>query len=169
MNSYKFYFFTLICLLLVLPTPIWAGNVELIQNLNKVHQQALSRFIYQTDLEHFGQIEYWATESEIPDEGNVMGDCDDFAALIRKLLRKQRITSRLVYVLFKEEGKWQAHLVVEVNGWILDNRYNTVKRRDDLPYLWLSISGYEAGSPWHAIVNRQPCVTHCGPQVSASH
>ena len=43
------------------------------------------------------------------------------------------------------------HLVTEVEGWILDNRHAWPISRDDLPYEWVRISGYEPGDPWHEI------------------
>jgi predicted transglutaminase-like cysteine proteinase len=54
----------------------------------------------------------------------------------------------LVHCVVGDEGH---HLVLEVEGWVLDNRYKWVMNRDDLDYKWVRISGYEKGDKWHRI------------------
>ncbi|PCI75761.1 MAG: hypothetical protein COB20_12210 [SAR86 cluster bacterium] len=76
-------------------------------------------------------------------------DCDGFCLACRKLLREVGIPSRLVYCEIERRG----HLVVEAQGWILDNLQDKVVANTMLRnYRWLRISGYEAGDPWHEIV-----------------
>ena len=77
-------------------------------------------------------------------------DCDGFCLACRSLLRRQRIRSRLVYC--KVEGR--DHLVVEVEGWIMDNLQDTVVANTLLSardYRWLRISGFTPGEPWREI------------------
>ena len=67
----------------------------------------------------------------------------------RVLLRDAGINNRLVYCEVNGSG----HLVVEVQGWILDNMQQTVVANTLLDnYRWLRISGYQAGDPWREII-----------------
>ncbi len=77
-------------------------------------------------------------------------DCDGFCLACRSLLRQRAIPSRLVYCQVEQLD----HLVVEVDGWILDNLQPTVVPNTLLTaqnYRWVRISGYEAGQPWREI------------------
>ena len=76
-------------------------------------------------------------------------DCDGFCLACRVLLRQRNIANRLVYCEINGSG----HLVVEVEGWILDNRQRTVVANTLLDdYHWLRISGYQAGAAWREII-----------------
>lgn len=77
-------------------------------------------------------------------------DCDGFCLACRSLLRRLEIPSRLVYCTVDGTG----HLVVEVNGWIMDNLQQTVVANTLLSaqrYRWLRISGFNQGDPWREI------------------
>lgn len=77
-------------------------------------------------------------------------DCDGFCLACRSLLRRLDIPSRLVYC--KVAGA--DHLVVEAQGWILDNLQRSVVPNTLLTtqqYRWLRISGYEPGDPWREV------------------
>lgn len=76
-------------------------------------------------------------------------DCDGFCLACRVLLRQRQIPNRLVYCEVNGGG----HLVVEVEGWILDNRQRRVVANTLLnKYRWLRISGYQASDPWREIL-----------------
>ena len=124
--------------------------------LNKIREDAGKHFEYQSDESKFGQVEHWMVAGEIYDElsrfGMVAGDCDDFAAICVGMCRKHGLPTR--YVFCKTETG-EGHLVCEVEGWIFDNRYTDVVSKDDLPYRWLSISGYSANDPWHLITSAE--------------
>lgn len=118
-------------------------------NVDKIFEEAKSKFIYKTDKENFGHDEYWATFEELnktPSE--LLGDCDDFAAYCVHRLRLSNEPAR--FVLCKTESG-EYHLVAESNGLILDNRQLRVIHNNDLPYEWLSISGYKPGDSWRKI------------------
>ena len=97
--------------------------------------------------------EYWASSAELRaqrnQDGKIHGDCDDWCALVRDGLTEKGILSRLVLCQVPNQG---LHLVVEVEGIILDCRQKMPVSRDDLDYEFLSISGHLAGEPWHLIV-----------------
>lgn len=118
--------------------------------LNSIHQAALSHFQYQSEV-----TEHWMVPEEIRADlqryGIVVGDCDDFASYCVMQLRQKGIPARFVFCQC-ENGEY--HLVCESDGWILDNRQPIVCRQDDLPYEWISISGFKSGQPWHRIVEK---------------
>ena len=110
--------------------------------LDNIFQLVMSRFEYTADLR-----EHWASSDELDDE-TLRDDCDGFALACRKICREMGIESRLVYCKTETGG---GHLVLEHEGWILDNRQDRVKSRSMLPYTWISMSGYNKGDPWHKI------------------
>lgn len=122
--------------------------MDLLSNLRKVHRETLKRFTYVPDRVQYKVSEHWPQPKQLPDFGPFRGDCDDFALMCRKQLHKLGIKNRLVCCIVETGG---GHLVCEVEGYILDNRCSDVARRDDLPYTWYSISGYNTGDQWHTI------------------
>ncbi len=120
-------------------------------------QQILSwvqwRFNYTSDIEQRGVPEHWIDVGELAALDSVgrdtfKDDCDGHALACRYQCRKLSIPNRLVFCRIEPEGY---HLVLEVEGWILDNRYKYVLSRNDAPYTWISMSGYNKGDPWHEI------------------
>jgi len=123
--------------------------MEKLSILHKVHKKVFKSFEYKTDLEQYGRLEKWVMPSS---SGPVTGDCEDFALACRVLLREQGIeNSRLVYCLTERS---EGHLVLECEGYILDNRQKKVVMKQKLSrqgYKWLSISGYNPGDAWHEL------------------
>lgn len=117
-------------------------SIQQYSKLVHIHKRVLKGFKYVTDQKQFQVRERWVMPE---DPERVTGDCEDFALACRKLCREQNIASRLV-VCNDETG--EGHCVLEVNGWILDNRQKSVIARDDLDYKWLAISGFESGEKW---------------------
>ena len=83
---------------------------------------------YRTDQSLYQRKDYWSA--------NLVGDCEDFALWARKRLLEYGIKSDLIYAR-TERG--EEHLVLSVEGWILDSRYRWLHRRDDMRYDWISI------------------------------
>lgn len=117
------------------------------ERLVRVHNQVLQNFRYGAD-----DGEEW----RMPPPGydgsqKIRDDCDGFCLAIRSLLRRDGIASRLVYCTVGFRNPLH-HLVVEVEGWILDNRQVTVVANSALSdYRWHRISGYEPGDSWFTI------------------
>ena len=119
------------------------------QLICEIHAETLDRFTYLGDQENFGLVEHWPDPRMLPDYPEPFtGDCDDFALMCRKELNREGIPNRLMYVITETGG---GHLVTEVEGYILDNRSYEVMRRDDLPYTFISMSGYTRGDRWHLV------------------
>lgn len=120
--------------------------------MSKLRQQL--QYVHQTVSKHFVQQDDIGERWDMPPEDYtgrqwLRDDCDGFCLACRALLRKMGIASRLVYCELGRSG----HLVVEVQGWILDLRQTGVVANSLLSrYRWLRISGYEAGDPWREII-----------------
>lgn len=122
---------------------------NLINYLVKIHRDIKGRFVYVSDIERWGENEHWERYDQIPEEGEIRGDCDCFALACRRECRKLGIPSRLVHVLTETR---EGHLVLSVDKYILDNRQQRVVLAQDLSrYEWIRISGYEKGDPWHMV------------------
>jgi len=110
-------------------------------------------FSYTPDAKARSKFEHWVDVEELKTIGDMgrgefRDDCDGFALACRFLCREQGIENRLV---FCRTETLEPHLVCESDGYIMDNRSKWVKRRDDVPYEWISISGYEKGDPWRRV------------------
>lgn len=122
------------------------------EQVDEIHSQVFRNFTYMLDKKQYGLEEKWVVPSQAYDgTQDIVGDCEDFALACRKLCRDQGIPSRLV-ICKVETG--EGHCVLEVAGWILDNRCRGVISRDRLEkrgYEWMLISGYEPGDPWQKL------------------
>ena len=124
-----------------------------LQLLEQIHDDVFSKFKYKYDHKQYGIVEKWV----MPEDGfdgsqRIVGDCEDFALACRKLCRDRGINDSRLVVCMTEQN--EGHCVLEVNGWILDNRRRAVVSRDALQedgYRWIAISGYESGDDWFRI------------------
>ena len=116
---------------------------ELKSILQTVLDLAHSQHEYVLDIEQYGKIEHWTTD--------LVGDCEDFALWCRDQLEAKGIHPDLVFCRTEDGG---GHLVLHVDGWILDNRYKWVMRQDDLPYEWVKMGKPDGDSySWFAITD----------------
>ena len=127
------------------------SSTELRNYLRSIFKKVKRNFVFERDV----GVEQWT----MPPFGytglqTIRDDCDGFCLACRSLLRRAGIPNRLVYCEVKERGRSFGHLVVEVQGWILCNRQESVVANDHLfNYRWLRISGYAAGDPWREILS----------------
>lgn len=122
---------------------------NLFDTLNAIQNTVHRCFTYETDQEQYGTIEKWVMPSDAYHGTTAMvGDCEDFALACRKLCEEKNIKSRLVICTVGGEG----HCVLEVDGWIFDCNYDSLKSRDELTdYSWKYISDFEPGGDWSLI------------------
>lgn len=123
---------------------------DLFKTLQNIHENIKKRFVYVSDIKRWGTNEHWERYDEIPETGEIRGDCDCFALACRRECRKLEIPSRLVHVLTETK---EGHLILSVDKYILDNRMDYVVKKESLDgyYAWIRISGFEKGDPWHMI------------------
>lgn len=94
--------------------------------LQKINFQANS-FVYITDQVNYGHSDYWATPEEfLAHKG---GDCEDFALYKKYLINSAKISVEHintigVYAVNCKKDCY--HVVLEVDGWILDNRFDQI-------------------------------------------
>lgn len=123
-----------------------AEETYLLETLKQVFHSVKSHFQQRPD-----QGEEWLMPPVNYDGRQLLrDDCDGFCLACRSLLRRLDIPSRLVYC----QVAGADHLVVEANGWILDNLQRTVVPNTLLTaqqYRWMRISGFHPGDPWHEI------------------
>ena len=129
-------------------------NSDLLEKkLNEIHWLVLSNFTYKTDKELHDVSEHWVQPDESYDgTQKLIGDCEDFALHCRKLCRDANLKTRLV---FCKDETGEGHLVLECNGFIIDNRQKSVVTNTYLikkGYKFISISGYESNEPWKEIL-----------------
>lgn len=118
------------------------------RELSKIHGDIKERFFYLSDEAKYGKYNYWASPSEsIDTNGDISGDCEDFAIVAQQRCKEAGITnSRLVLCRTKYGG---VHVVLEVEGFILDNRRDSVVAREYLDYKWVKLQDYDG--KWRAI------------------
>jgi len=115
--------------------------IDLLTRLINIREEVFSRFIEIDDLSQYGEKDYWARPIESMNrKGKITGDCEEFALAAQALCKARGIeNSRIVFCL-TERGI--AHIVLEVEGWIIDNRVPVVER-GYLNYTWLGILDYD--------------------------
>ncbi|WP_296059623.1 transglutaminase-like cysteine peptidase [uncultured Amphritea sp.] len=118
--------------------------------LDEVLEATHQRFTYRSDADVWAMAEHWETYEQIPSEGPFSGDCDAFAMACRKAVMAKGIKSRLV--LCGVNDARGDHLILECQGWLLDNRSFHVTSWEDSEYTLISISGENPGDAWHQIV-----------------
>ena len=124
--------------------------------LERINQFFNIRTIFQSDLEAWGQTDYWATPLETLMHGR--GDCEDFAiakyfSLLSIGVPESRL--RLIYVRAQIDGVSQAHMVLgyyerpDAEPLILDNINGLIepasRRADLLPIFSFNGEGLWAG------------------------
>ena len=98
---------------------------------------AVNRLVkYSKDVDVHGQLDYWATPSEILAAGR--GDCEDYAILKLAALRQAGVKAdRMTLVVLRESRRnfYHAVLTVAVGGknYVLDNMRNAVLTDRQLP------------------------------------
>jgi len=133
----------------------FSAKPDRLSELDAVNRAVNREIEAATDLEIYGQTEYWT----IP---TARGDCEDYALLKRKRLvaRGWPISSLLLTVVRDERGEGHAVLTARTmqGDFILDNKVDEVKLWNRTPYefvmrqsylntrIWMSLDPKEANS-----------------------
>jgi predicted transglutaminase-like cysteine proteinase len=127
-------------------------HAKLKSTLTSIHKKVFVAFKYVTDKNQYGLEEKWSVPPEFLDRMIFKGDCDDFAMMCRKLCREAGIDNSRLLFCHTEDG--EGHLVLEVEGYVLDNRSRKLETKDTLSdndYKWIAISGYNPGDQWTGV------------------
>lgn len=106
-------------------------------------------FLYRSDLEQYGQSEFWTFPIDVD---YVTGDCEDFAIACRLLIKRDTSHESLLVMCRTEQN--ESHLVCVSGRWVLDNRQSRICSRFALErqgYRFLYASGKQAGEPWRKL------------------
>lgn len=127
-----------------------------LRQLRAIHRHEFDRFDYVHDPVKWRTPEYWISRQEViaMAAGRASGDCEDYAAIVRAACRAAlpvAIPHRLVFCWVPPQGAQPGgyHIGAEAGGWFADCRYPHLMERDFVPYVWISLSGYLPGEPWH--------------------
>lgn len=138
-------------------------TADQLRQLRAIHRHEFDRFDYVRDLAKWRTPEYWISRQEVlaMATGRASGDCEDYAAIVRASCRAAlpiAIPHRLVFCWVPpangQEGGY--HIGLEANGWFSDCIHPHLIERDLVPYVWISLSGFEAGEPWHYVKGFDP-------------
>ena len=86
--------------------------------LEQQHAAAMRQHVYASDMEQYGVEDYWIA--------SLRGDCEDYALWMHK-----QVGGQLLYVR-TEQG--QAHIVLDVDGKIIDNLSQKVYQRSEMKH-----------------------------------
>ncbi|ACM25130.1 conserved hypothetical protein [Rhizobium rhizogenes K84] len=118
--------------------------------VNQVNLRVNKTITPATDMEVYGQEEYW----EYP---KTAGDCEDFALLKRKLLMQKGVSAAnlLMTVVRKPDGEGHAVLTLRTKqgDYILDNLEDEVKVWYKTPYSYLKRQASFNAGRWVTIEN----------------
>jgi predicted transglutaminase-like cysteine proteinase len=130
-------------------TPRVALTPERMEELRQVNEIANRTVRPVSDLELYGISEYWT----LP--GN-RGDCEDFALLKQRLLMERGwpMGALLLTVVRDENRQGHAVLTVRTSGgdFLLDNRFDEVKRWYEAPYDYVKRQSSLNPANWVALV-----------------
>ncbi len=135
-------------------------TADQLRQLKAIHRHEFDRFDYVHDFAKWRTPEYWISHQEVlaMSCGRASGDCEDYAAIVRAECRRLIIPNRLVFCYVPPQGGQPGgyHIGLESGGWFSDCNHPHLIERDMVPYVWISISGYEPGDPWHWIAGFDP-------------
>lgn len=135
-------------------------TADQLDQLKAIHRREFDRFDYVPDLERWRTPEYWISRQEIlaAGAGRQRGDCEDLVLIERAACRAAGIPHRLMFCWVPPRGAQPGgyHLGLEADGWFADCNHAHLTARDLVPYVWISVSGYEAGEPWHYVKGFDP-------------
>jgi len=121
---------------------------ERLSELNAINQAVNHEITPATDLEVYGQTEYWT----IP---TTRGDCEDFALLKRKRLMARGWPASAVLMTVVRDEKGEGHAVLTARtmqgDFILDNKVDEVKIWHRTPYEFVMRQSYLNTRVWMSL------------------
>jgi len=103
-----------------------------------------------SDLDLYGQPEYWAYPSDA-------GDCEDYLLLKRRYLMRLGFPADTLLITVVLDEKQEGHAVLTVTtgdgDYVLDNRRNEIQRWSDFKYTYLKRQSPRDPRAWVALEN----------------
>lgn len=135
-------------------------TADQLRQFKAIHRHEFDRFDYVPDPVKWQTPEHWISRQEVAAMacGRASGDCEDIAAIVRARCRELGIPTRLVFCWVPPANGQPGgyHIGVEADGWFSDCNHPYLIERDLVPYVWISVSGFEAGDAWHFVAGFDP-------------
>lgn len=135
-------------------------TADQLRQFQAIHRHEFDRFDYVPDPTKWRTPDYWISRQEVlaMSTGRASGDCEDYAAIVRAGCREMVIPQRLIFCYVPPQGGQEGgyHIGLEADGWFSDCNHPHLIERDFVPYVWISLSGYKAGDPWHYVAGFDP-------------
>ena len=126
----------------------FSATPERLSELHSINQAVNHEITPATDLEIYGQTEYWTLPTS-------KGDCEDFALLKRKRLMARGWPTSAVLVTVVRDEKGEGHAVLTVRtmqgDFILDNKVDEVKVWHRTPYDFVMRKSYLNTRVWMSL------------------
>jgi len=130
----------------------FSATPERLSELNSINHTVNHEITPATDLEVYGQTEYWT----IP---TTRGDCEDFALLKRKRLMARGWPASAVLITVVRDEKGEGHAVLTVRtmqgDFILDNKVDEVKTWNRTRYEYVMRQSYLNTMIWMSLDPRE--------------
>ena len=102
-------------------------------------------------------VEKWVSRYEDVCAGiPFVGDCDDFMETCADACKAEEVDLNIMWRCFVKDENGKAHAVLNVNGWVLDNRYTFVYRSDRANYTWVKAMRCDQPKIWYECVDGHP-------------
>ncbi|OHC66976.1 MAG: hypothetical protein A3H93_18100 [Rhodocyclales bacterium RIFCSPLOWO2_02_FULL_63_24] len=138
-----------------IPTP------DQVAAFSDAHRSVHEGFDYTPDLERWRTPEHWLSACDMlamdaADE--YRDDCDGHALLVRRECRKSDLPNRLGFCWVPPRGQFEGgyHLGTECGGWWSCCNHAHIIERERTGYVFISLSGYQPGEPWHYVKGFDP-------------
>ena len=122
-------------------TTAWAarGEREQLKLLNQVNQSVNREVKKASDLDLYGQPEYWALPRMV--DGKLYGDCEDYALEKRRQLIAAGVPASALSLAVAVTARGEGHAVLMISlksgDWVLDNLTPWATPWEDLNYHWV--------------------------------
>jgi len=109
------------------------------RTVQRIHRASIRKFIWISDLENHGTIEYYVSNDEVPPIDEIFyEDCDGYAYAIYWRCLDEGVRGWVAFVRVRPRDRKSGHLIYLNKGWVADNRYRDLRWWGDLTYEWLS-------------------------------
>lgn len=117
----------LLLVAMFLPLTVFAGMSTSAEKAERLHSFYIKKHHYVSDESKYGVLDKWVAELE--------GDCEDYALFMRKQFNKVGVESEM-WIVRTETG--ERHMVLLVEGKLVDNRFDKVLDKADVDYKWIA-------------------------------
>jgi len=127
------------------------GNAARFKELDEINRQVNQMIEPATDLEIYGQTEYWTLPT-------TRGDCEDYALLKRHILMERGWPASALLMTVVRDEKNEGHAVLTARtaqgDFILDNKVDDLRPWHNTPYAYVMRQSYIDPKVWVSLDRR---------------